>query len=136
MVCPYPRATVVPPLELSLDHVPTRWNPDLGHMVSVCDHSNTVSCLAYAITSREEYLFSASYDGSIGLWIMSRARDGRLVPHLDACIPEAHGVNAQGMPNEILCLEFHHLSQCIISGGNDNEIHCWSCSDLQVRNLP
>ena len=67
------------------------WNPDLGSLTSATHHDNTVCCLAHAPTAREEYLLSGSYDGSIGLWVMGRARDGRLLPHQDARIPDAHG---------------------------------------------
>ena len=42
------------------------WNPDLGSLTSATHHDNTVCCLAHAPTSREEYLLSGSYDGSIG----------------------------------------------------------------------
>ena len=62
---------------------------------------------------------------------MGRARDGRLLPHQDARIPDAHGYESfTGCPVEILAVEFFPLAQCYVSGGNDSMIRCWNSTDL------
>jgi len=62
---------------------------------------------------------------------MGRARDGRLLPHQDARIPDAHGYESfTGNPVEILAVEFFALAQCYVSGGNDSLIRCWRSTDL------
>ena len=62
---------------------------------------------------------------------MGRARDGRLLPHQDARIPDAHGYESfTGCPVEILAVEFFSLAQCYVSGGNDSVIRCWNSTDL------
>ena len=60
--------------------------------MAACHHSNTVSGLSYAETTKDDYMLSSSYDGSIGIWLLSRNRDGRLIPTLNARLSAAHGM--------------------------------------------
>lgn len=108
-----------------------RWHQDSGAVARRREHKNTVTALA-AVTAlrgaaQEEYLLSASFDGSLVAWLLAEA--GRFAPHvLQRVAPSA----LPGRPAEIHCLAFHAAHQLVVSGASDGALVCRRAADRTV----
>ena len=76
------------------------WNPDSGSAITLKHHKNTVSCLAVAQMKRNEYLISASYAGTVGVWDITRRRAVR--PRLEYMFQAHGGVECDGEDSKLL----------------------------------
>jgi len=115
------------------------FHPDRGLVARAPrGHANTVSSICFCEATAlhrpepERFLVSASFDGSIGLWLL-HDETGKLSPRLDSTIPNAHGVFEDGSPREVLSAAFHPPSELIVSGGNDGVVRCWCGGNRSPR---
>lgn len=83
---------------------------------SLHHHRNTVSSLVVAKTARQDCLISASFDGTIAVWDVTRARAFQPVPEYALRVSD----------QEVLAAAFHTPLGMIFTAGNDGLICMWN----------
>jgi len=100
------------------------WNPEGGSPMTCEGHDNTVSALDVGILNKQEYLYSASFDGSVAMWDINRraSKSSLVVSHMSLG------------DYEVQCIRYVDHKQLVLAGTSEGVIHLYDpLRSMEVR---